>query len=198
MRINIDYDKIYYNKTYGYFKIIEELETKIVKDGTRRYVKVKFLVTGTEIVSELSHAIKGEVRDPFAPVYYGVGYIGNVPNSQDNILFDRWYSMIKRCYNKNYKRYCQYGGIGITVDPRWHCFEYFIYDCQFLLNYDKFIQNPSMYHLDKDYLQQNIPKEQRVYSKDTCVFLNKYDNINLMAIENKYKASSKYFGVKKM
>lgn len=191
-RLDIDLNKIYQSNNYGDFIILEETTNN---NDTHRSFKIKFLQTGYICDANLSAIIKGQVRDPYFPIKYGIGYTGNIDKPSDNILYTTWNGMICRCYDTSRQDYNNYGGIGITVDPRWHCFEYFIYDCQFLLNYDKFIQEPNNYQLDKDYLQQNIPKEQRVYSKDTCVFLNKYDNSNLMAIETKHKHNNKYFGV---
>lgn len=92
--------------------------------------------------------------------------------------------MLSRCYNTKNKNYNQYGGIGVRVDPRWYCFENFVEDVKTLPGYDKFLGNPDIYQLDKDYLQQNIPHSQRVYSKNTCIWISKYDNIYLQSIED--------------
>ena len=53
-------------------------------------------------------------------------------------------------------------------------------------------------NLDKDLLQQNIPKSQRIYSKDTCCFISMYENLQLMAMDNKDGCSSEYYGVYKI
>ena len=54
-----------------------------------------------------------------------------------------------------------------------------------------------LYQLDKDYLQLNIPMNERIYSPNTCIFLHFKDNINIRYIEEKMNnpALSKYFGV---
>lgn len=194
MKQEIYYDKLYESNKYGKFKILEELNND---KNYIRYFKCQFIQTGTVFIADLSAINKGYVRDPYFPIYYGVACVGNVKNASSHILHNIWRLMIARCYDQNNKRYKDYGGIGVRVDSRWHCFEYFIYDCQFLYNYSKFVQEPYNYNLDKDYLQLNIPKEYRIYSKDTCLFLNKWDNINLRTIENKNKCSSKYYGVSK-
>ena len=49
-----------------------------------------------------------------------------------------------------------------------------------------------MYHLDKDYLQLNIPKSQRIYSKQTCIWISIYENALLKGKDN---GSTNYFGV---
>lgn len=47
---------------------------------------------------------------------------------KENPLFSVWWSMIQRCRNPNVKRYCRYGGRGITVCDRWMLFENFVSD----------------------------------------------------------------------
>lgn len=37
-----------------------------------------------------------------------------------NKLLSTWRGMHNRCYNQNQKSYKDYGGRGISVDPRWH------------------------------------------------------------------------------
>lgn len=195
-RTEIDYNKIYKSHRYGNYIILKEVEPIIGSDGyPDRQVKIKFLQTGTECITYLSSAISEQVRDPYFPIYFNVGYIGTVKNPTFHILHDTWYRMLSRCYNHKDNHYMSYGSIGVSVDQRWHNFENFIYDCQFLYNYDKFISTKGIYQLDKDYLQQNVPKNKRVYSKDTCIFLNRWDNINLRTIENKETHKSKYYGV---
>ncbi|RKJ71814.1 hypothetical protein D7X33_22005, partial [Butyricicoccus sp. 1XD8-22] len=71
--------------------------------------------------------------------------------------------MIKRCYDETSKDYKNYGGKGIFVDERWHCFEYFLEDIvklpqYFLAKQDDF----EGWNLDKDYFSSNC------YSFDTC------------------------------
>ena len=43
-------------------------------------------------------------------------------------IYSRWRGMLSRCYNLNHSKYADYGGRGITVDPRWHRFENFLAD----------------------------------------------------------------------
>ena len=102
--------------------------------------------------------------------------------------------MINRCYNINDNDYQYYGAIGVKVDSRWFDFGYFLEDIQTLPNFDKKCIYPNMYQLDKDYLQFNIPKSQRIYSKFTCIWISKIDNTILM---NREKSNNKlpYFFV---
>lgn len=43
-------------------------------------------------------------------------------------LYYTWYNMLRRCYKETDKSYANYGGRGITVDPRWHEFKNFAND----------------------------------------------------------------------
>lgn len=137
------------------------------------------------------------IYDPYAPSVYGVGYMGNSTSKGNKLEHSRWVKMLSRCYNKNAVDYNRYGGIGVRVDPRWFSFENYLNDIKLLPNYDKKCNDTYNYQLDKDYLQMNIPKEQRVYSKDTCVLISPRDNANLKLIDNAKNKVNNYFGVYK-
>lgn len=186
---------IYKTKSNGNYKIIQDLG---IIDN-RRIVKIKFLVTGLEKDVRYDSVLNNnDIRDPYYPRVYNVGYSGIVPGIKKyhKRLYDRWYNMISRCYNPNAKDYYRYGGIGVTVDPRWHCFENFLNDFP---NLPIIGENSNLelldYQIDKDYLQMNIPKGQRIYSKDTCVLMNPRDNANLKLIDNSKNKVNNYFGV---
>lgn len=197
-KINIDYTKIYHSKVYGDYRILNEEEPA---NGTRQ-VRIKFADTGSERIISLGHACTGEVRDFYKRTVYGIGYLGDyIKNKYSSLLYNVWSSMICRCYNSKAPSFIGYGSIGVTVESSWLCFANFQVDSIYLYNYEKFINNPHNYQLDKDYLQQEIPKHQRIYSKNTCLFLSGVDNNNLHAIENNllYQNTmlSKYIGVSK-
>lgn len=42
--------------------------------------------------------------------------------------WNSWMNMIRRCTNPDHPRYADWGGRGITVDPRWLVFENFLAD----------------------------------------------------------------------
>lgn len=190
MRRKIRYNEIYNSENYGSFIPIEYI------GGPKDLVKIKFINTQSERVVTSNALIHGKVKDKFVPIIAGVGYIGNfegkVTDNSIIIFYRPWNDMLNRCYNKLDKDYSRYGALGITVDARWFNFNNFYQDAKLLIGYNNKCIYPSMYCLDKDYLQQNIPKSNRIYSKNTCVWLSKYDNIILMNREN---SNSKYFGV---
>lgn len=186
-----------FHSEYGDYKIIKDLG---IIDN-RRIVRIKFLQTGNEKDVRVENALNCVgIRDQYYPKVFGIGYSGNVPTRNGNKrLYDRWYNMISRCYDPNSKDYYRYGAIGVRVDPRWHCFEYFLHDFYELPVYGKTPENFNRldYQLDKDYLQKDIPMEQRVYSKDTCILMNPRDNANLKLIDNSSSKVNNYFGVYK-
>ena len=59
-RIEIDTNKVYHSNNYGDFKIIEEAGRS---NSNHLLVKIKFIDTGYETISQYSQAIIGNVRD---------------------------------------------------------------------------------------------------------------------------------------
>lgn len=200
-RIEIDYNKIYESKSSGPFKIIGEEPSRKVGACVKRIVKVQFIETGTIRTAQLLMAIKGSVLDPYRRSTCGVGYLGDVENIHySKKEYDIWYHMIKRCYDPNYDQYKFYGALGVTVCDRWLCFRYFLEDLPTILGYKYFINDTkNKYHLDKDYMQQNTPTDQKVYSPQTCIFIDASDNTRLAAItyRKNNECSSQYYGLYK-
>ena len=115
---------------------------------------------------------KGEIKCPYEPRYFGVGYLGEgkYKMSENRKLkreFVIWYGMLQRCY-----------------DPEFHKRESTYKDCtveDYLLNFQnmgEWIEN-NYYEipgeqmcLDKDILC----KGNKVYSRDTCIFVPKRIN----------------------
>ena len=181
-KLDFDPDFIYSSNNYGNYKIIEDLG---FIDNTR-YVKIRFLNTGYESIVAYNNARIGNVKDIFKPSVYGVGYIGTnevlYDNSIDEILYHRWINMISRCYNVNDKKYNSYGGIGVRVDDRWLNFNNYRNDVKLLNGYKLFENDPSRYHLDKDFNQLHIPHDKRIYSINTCIWLDAMSNMQLTNI----------------
>lgn len=180
--MDIDFNKIYYSVSYGPFKIISYLGRD---KESKKLVRIKFLRTGFEIDTHLKLVLTGQVKDYstnekilIAPYEYYDSLI-------IRIIKTRWQGMMQRCYNKNSSSYNIYGAIGVTVCEYWHNFENYLLSMPSIPYFFKFYNNPHNYALDKDYLQQNIPKEKRIYSPETCIFLSYIDNSNLSAIHDK-------------
>ena len=95
---------------------------------------------------------------------YNVGYLGN-PVDTNKKIYDMWYNMLARCYNKNHPSYATYGGAGIIVSPIWLCYEMFAKTLSRVPGFENWLANPSNYELDKDYYGS------KVYSPSTTIFL---------------------------
>ena len=194
---NIDFNRIYQSNTSGPFKIVEYIGSV----NSRRKVIVEFINTGYRKEASVDNIIRGFVRDD--TLDYNIPIDTNMQN-YDYFITERlkmiWKNIYSRCYNPNDSHYNNYGGIGVIMSDEWKDMNAFVESVRAVPQYDKFYNNPSRYHLDKDYLQMNIPKRNRIYSKETCIFLLDSDNINLMLIENKHNGrdSSKYYGVSKV
>ena len=197
----LDFNKIYYSDNYGPY---------IIKDifkgarGKSSATIIKFLLSNGEKIVSVDKALRGEVSDKS---------INAVSSPLDTSCLDTddrikrinrlsknlWCYMMYRCYDDKKENYASYGALGIKVCDRWLNIDNFISDLPSLFQYDKWYRYPTVYRLDKDYLQLNIEKEKRIYSKDTCVFLHKMDNINLKCIEYKRinNTLTNYIGVVK-
>ena len=64
----------------------------------------------------------------FDKIIAGIGYRGNINYSMFKTEYTMWKDMIYRCHSVNNRLYPFYGGAGITIVPRWYCFELFVYD----------------------------------------------------------------------
>lgn len=146
------------------FRIIAISKNKA--SGGRTKVIVKSLKSGYESEVEYSNFLKGIIKDYGVPTVYGVGFAYKRCKSTSNV-YKRWNRMLERCYSKRHKSYYRYGGKGVKVCERWLHLKNFEEDVKKLKNYDKFIENPRLYSLDKDILGDGM-----LYSPETCMFAN--------------------------
>lgn len=176
--IIIDYNKIYHTVHYGDYKIIQNLG--YINNDSRLWVRIKFITTGYEKNIRYDY-IGHDIQDPYFPRIYGVACMGEIDVSRNEYKsdYDRWISMISRCYNPNDKDYKRYGLAGIRVSNDWLIFSNYYKDIKSLPGY-RFKQQNGYYHLDKDYLQQNVPHNKMIYSKNTCVWVPRSINSKLV------------------
>jgi len=128
---------------------------------------------GCEQRVQAGHLKRGNVKNPYHPSVYGVGYlgVGGYKISEDRkhlLVYKKWQSMIERCYSKIYQAK-KPSYIGCTVDEEWHNFqnfaEWFYSDPRHTLGYE----------LDKDVLVAG----NKVYSSKTCALVP--SDINMFA-----------------
>ena len=192
----VDIDRIYTSNLSGNFKILS-----IFKENGTNKCAIKFLLTGYEKIVALSYALNGCVKDDYqeSRILFDRSLILDYDKWVCNRLKATWRMLKDRCTNSKNLNYDVYGGAGVTLAPEWYDYNNFENDCKTLFQFDKYYNNPMDYQIDKDYLQMHLPKNERIYSKSTCVFLHYFDNDNLRSIDNFNqncsKFSSKYYGV---
>lgn len=194
-----DPNKTYMSYSYGPFKVLRR--TDLRNKVHLALYEVEFLYTGTRILATIGDINLGKIKDPNGVVIHDMSILTKEYRDKfvEKSLFNVWYNMLERCYNTKQRFYYRYGGIGVTVQDSWReSYQNFREDVQEIPQYDKYINNFYVYDFDKDYRQLNVPKEKRVYSKDTCMFLHYYDNQNLAQLEKHLNGTNtnKYYGVR--
>lgn len=189
--------KIYSSNNFGKFKVLGKIQSVFNEydKGECRY-KIQFENTGYITYPLLSAITHGRVKDKLVPTVANIGYIGSdiiISQLPYFPLYKTWNDMMNRCYNSNDEDYMFYGGIGISVDKSWWNFTQFYNDAIHLPGYDLKLMYPNDFQLDKDYLQFNIEKSKRVYSKYTCIWISKGDNF--IIAQRELGTKSGYYGV---
>lgn len=165
---------------HGYFRVIS---------GDGGAYTIQFIDTGyTRTVTKYNLKI-GAMKDPYFRSRCGEGYLGEGPHKtggfefskcgtklKPNPIYNRWTSMIDRCYNPDSHQYKMYGRAGVYVHNHWKNFQAY---ADFFTG--KLYEN---LELDKDIL---VPGN-KVYGPDTCVFVPRYVNalVKLTIVLNGY------------
>lgn len=126
----------YKSKNYGIMEII-------AKEGIRRY-RVRFLNTGTEVVTELKNIQAGLVKDRYYPTVAGKGYLGAAKSTYHPSIYARWKRMMLACYDPFHLDYPSNKEKGVTVVEDWHNYENYQKDILQMLE-DK--GNPEKYRV---------------------------------------------------
>jgi len=194
----IDYNKIYSSNNYGDYKITKLVNTLRKNRKHLTKCEIKFIKTNTIKIVRIEDALNGNVSDNYCPTYCNIGYLGNILSSKNKKLFNVWRTMIARCYNPKHNQYKNYGGKGTKVCQEWLCYENF-YNDAYQLQGSYLLKNskPREVQLDKDIKQQNMGNETKIYSKDTCIWIENCTNVRQRwedEIKN-HKQKSEYIGV---
>lgn len=172
--------KVMQSKSYGDFKII--------KYNSTNDVEIEFLSTGYKTSAHLSNIKKGAVKDPYFPVIYGVGYIGEGKYTSridgiQLISYKRWKEMLNRCYNKSNSSYKNYGAKGVYVCDEWHNYQNYAKWWEENCTNDKQV-------VDKDILY----KGNKCYSPENCCFVS--SDINTLFTSRKHERGEYPIGVR--
>lgn len=118
---------------------------------------------GHIIKSKLERIKSGNIKNPFHPSVYGVGYLGiGLFKAHIGVtatkVYKVWSGMLERCYSEKYHiKKPSYKTV--TVCGEWECFQVFAE--WFQLNYTE------GFELDKD----TLIKGNKMYSPETCCFV---------------------------
>lgn len=151
---------------------------KIIEYVDHKNIKIEF-ENGFICNTTLTCIIQKNIKNLLKPSIYNKGFIGIgeykvTENSKRELSYNKWVSMLARCYNTIYhKNHPTY--IDCEVCEKW-------------LNYQNFAKwfNENYidgFHLDKDVLI----KDNKIYSPETCCFIP--NEINILFIKpkiNKY------------
>lgn len=148
------------HKQYGKYMLVEYINNQ--------KVRIIFERTGYELTTSLQAVRNKVVQDPLQPSLYGVAILGlplkSYPTKLTKEAYRSYVSMIERVYVRKFNTY-----IDCSVREDWLVFE----------NYKAFFCEDSWrqdgWQLDKDLLVYG----NRIYSKDTCVFLPPEINITM-------------------
>lgn len=147
---------------------------KIIKYKNKRNVIVEFQDEHkAKIKTRYSEFKNKEIKNPYHPIVYGVGYFGmgkhiGWVNNKHTKKYRTWHGMMHRCYdNESISKRPTYKNT--EVCDEWHNFQNFgdWYDDNFY-----YIDGKHSMSLDKDILI----KGNNIYSPETCVFVTKEIN----------------------
>lgn len=132
--------------------------------GATRHIR--FVDTGFVKEVGMSAMSQGRIRDPMRPTVEGIGVVGTEERGVSSTKeYKLWARMLYRvCKCEEYR--------DAHISQSWLVFTNFRQDLPNLLNYDLWSDNQYLYQLDKD----TLSPEQKIYSKDTCIFLHKSQN----------------------
>lgn len=166
------------------FKTNQGCELEVIEYISHKNITIKF--SNGHIETGIQHsAIKnGNVKNRMFPSVCGIGYegIGKYSSKTHSLIYDRWGSMLERCYDeKDLKRRPTYRSV--EVCEKWANFQ--IFGEWFDENYiEGFV-------LDKDILSKN----NKIYSPDKCCFVPQ--EINSLFTKNEARRGEYPIGIGK-
>ena len=166
-------------KSYSGYEYIVLGKVKTL-ENKRAYWLIEFLDNKVQLVISDSHIRKNIIKNPYAKNKYGASK-GRL--SKNHWMYNRWNGMIRRCYDKKFSRYKDYGAKGILVCDRWLCFEQYVYDVISMKNFDIKKSISKEIVLDKDINSGDI----KIYSPETCEWISQSENAKQRWKENKIK-----------
>lgn len=145
----------------------------VVEYDTNKSIIVEFCDEHKHRAKVTSNQLrKGDVKNPFVPVAFGVGFhgVGNYKaksgSSREGYIrlpaYAAWMNMLSRCYDSNYKDPHLYKNS--TIHEDWHCFQ------TFAEWYYKELSD--LKRNGKSYLDKDILGNGKLYSDKSCCLVS--------------------------
>lgn len=132
-----------------------------------------------EVHTTYNNFKKGNVKNPYHPSVYGIGIIGVKYQAKINSHMTKeymaWNNMLKRCYNKDFKKKCD-TYTDATCCEEWLLFENFYEWIHSQPNFNNWYQG-NKWAVDKDILT----KGNKIYSPETCCLVP--PNVNALLLK---------------
>lgn len=159
----------------------EGYEMKIVECNSYNNIVIEFQDKyKAKVCTQYYNFKKGEVKNPYRPSVYGVGYIGQGKyktsvNKRHTKAYAHWKNMIKRCYDPyELNKYPTYRNCFVCEE--WHNFQNF---AEWFYKHYYEVEGERMC-LDKDILI----KGNKIYSPETCMIVPERINILFIKRDN--------------
>lgn len=167
------------------------VHNELTYQNKKQYI-CKFIKTGYEVLSVGGNIKLGGLKDCLYPTVYNIGMVGYIKNPQLHIQYERWIRMLQRCYDEVYQTK-EPSYKGVTVDERWHRFDYFVEDVPSIRGYKELVkyQNIVDFEIDKDIFA--LDDDNKVYDINQCCFVPK--DINMLFRRKPSTNTSGYMGV---
>lgn len=176
--IDLYVGSVHKSNNYGYFEVVDYVRST--------EVYVKFISTGNIVRTRAGKIRNGVIKDLMMPSVYGVGFVGIGDKNKSNftVAYNKWLSMLTRCYAEGSKvENPTYSDC--TVCEEWHNFQ----------NFAKWFEDSYPGGESKDW---QLDKDLKVignktYSPDTCIFIPQ--NVNLFTVANQGSRGKYMIGV---
>jgi hypothetical protein len=154
-------------------------EYSISKNNSKYYSKFVVQFTdGHKTIATMSRIKRGLVLNRFYPFLYQRGFVGEGEHrvslkGKTTKIGTLWHNIFSRCYDEELQKTKNSSYKDCEIDIRWWCFQDFCGDIMQLEGYTDWINGTMReYDIDKD----TKIKGNKIYSKDTCVFITHKEN----------------------
>lgn len=142
----------------------------ILNKNNNKYI-IKFLNSGYITEASRQQILFGQIFDKLQPSFAGIGILGiGKWGWNNNIFYNKWISIIKRCYVESNNRYKNYGALGVTICDEFKNYQNFCNWIEYNLNLYLNVELKDL-EIDKDIIANINHLESKIYSPETCLLI---------------------------